>query len=515
MKYQYITYIEKMKYLVDNQIVEIEDKYISYSPFLSTLSTTYVRIDKNNDIPILDLVYDQFIEYKKFLEGLDFNMDSDIEILFDFMGHPNVMKYPLSYWKVKLQDNWIRDNFYKLELYNDPYYGLIQLQPISDRIKHLPIDKNIYIAGGYALYLAGYTDSYSDIDYFFCNKEDGINFMTKYGTDGYASKDMNGGKDMVNVAGHCITVNRYHKYTISNPDPKITKKKTLNMQLHIRMQFIMRLYKSPSEIIHGFDVDCVGILWDGKSLWCTKRAKYCLDNKVNFFDPTRSSPSYAFRLSKYKIRGFDIWLPFVTKGNVNMKKVEKLYEQIQISYDIAHQQEIDDNIDNDFLGDIAVSNPKEKLLSLIQSSDSIVSHMTLRDLIDELESIAFSCDKYVHTPKDTDEGYNKYGSMLRYISSQCNTSGENCSEIKKHLPKDPQSILLLSEFEKFHTGIWRQTDYEKGTSRQKICNIYEALDKSKWIEQDPMKQVSSTFYPEPISPYEIIGWFKKSPLYIE
>jgi hypothetical protein len=88
------------------------------------------------------------------------------------------------------------------------------------------------------------------------------------------------------------------------------------------------VYTCPSEVVHGFDVDCVGFVYDGEKLYATKRALYAAKNGVNWFDPSRSSPSYAYRLIKYKRRGFNISLPLFTNININNTYLHNMYASV-------------------------------------------------------------------------------------------------------------------------------------------------------------------------------------------
>jgi hypothetical protein len=106
-------------------------------------------------------------------------MDEEVASFFDMMGHENKLNYPLPYWKVKLQDNWIRENMYRLHLHADPYYGLIKI-PIVYRLdgKHKwDIPEGLVIAGGAALYMSGAACNYSDIDAFVVDKEKAVSWM--------------------------------------------------------------------------------------------------------------------------------------------------------------------------------------------------------------------------------------------------------------------------------------------------------------------------------------------------
>ncbi|KAF2674811.1 ankyrin [Microthyrium microscopicum] len=73
------------------------------------------------------------------------------------------------------------------------------------------------------------------------------------------------------------------------------------------VQIVLRIYKSVSEILTGFDVDCSGIAYDGKQVYATPRAISALITQVNHVDLSRRSPSYENRLSKYSHRGFEAY----------------------------------------------------------------------------------------------------------------------------------------------------------------------------------------------------------------
>ena len=78
----------------------------------------------------------------------------------------------------------------------------------------------------------------------------------------------------------------------------------------IPIQIILRSYCSPSEVIHGFDIDasCICVN-DEMKIFATKRFMYAVSNGYNTVNFERLSPSYSHRLYKYYKRGFAIWIP--------------------------------------------------------------------------------------------------------------------------------------------------------------------------------------------------------------
>lgn len=74
-------------------------------------------------------------------------------------------------------------------------------------------------------------------------------------------------------------------------------------------QIIHRLYKSISEILHGFDIGSSAVGFDGVNLYFTTLSKFAFEYGCNILDTSRRSTSYEFRLQKYFDRGFEIILP--------------------------------------------------------------------------------------------------------------------------------------------------------------------------------------------------------------
>ena len=77
----------------------------------------------------------------------------------------------------------------------------------------------------------------------------------------------------------------------------------------MKLQIVFRLYKSISEILHGFDLGSCALGYDGNEVWFTTLGKFAYEYGCNIVDPTRRSTTYEHRLSKYFDRGFEIVLP--------------------------------------------------------------------------------------------------------------------------------------------------------------------------------------------------------------
>lgn len=72
---------------------------------------------------------------------------------------------------------------------------------------------------------------------------------------------------------------------------------------HRHIQIVLRLYQSPAEVLLGFDLDCVGVGYDGTDVWALPRTRRALNYRLNIADPSRQTyrtTSYEYRLWKYR-----------------------------------------------------------------------------------------------------------------------------------------------------------------------------------------------------------------------
>ncbi len=77
----------------------------------------------------------------------------------------------------------------------------------------------------------------------------------------------------------------------------------------VKIQLIFRLYKTISEILHGFDLGSSAVGYDGTDVYFTSLGKFCHEYSCNIIDTSRRSTTYEYRLNKYFDRGFNIVLP--------------------------------------------------------------------------------------------------------------------------------------------------------------------------------------------------------------
>jgi hypothetical protein len=266
---------------------------------------------------------------------------------------------------------------------------------------------------------------------------------------------------------------------------------------------IFRLYSCPSEIIHGFDVDACGVLWDGTNLWATKRTVYALENMTNHFDPSRSSPSYAYRLSKYQCKGFKIILPLFDQSMILSHRIHTFWNSLK-TLDSRIEREVDDN-DN---------HHPEECRDPVTLFERCMFHIRKRNRIMSRKEIHKLIDHYI-LAEDSD--INEYGIMTRkllgtdsYRIRYLDDGVSIRSILMKLIPRDPVSILILASQYGYHTSLWTCSDYSSKFNEDKnILSVEKAIIDIEWIEQDPMAQISSTLYPTPIQ--DISDWYKTSP----
>ncbi|KAI8939569.1 hypothetical protein NX059_003333 [Plenodomus lindquistii] len=91
------------------------------------------------------------------------------------------------------------------------------------------------------------------------------------------------------------------------------------------VQIVLRIYRSVSEILTGFDVDCSCAAYDGSQVYASPRALAAYMTQINTIDLTRRSPSYENRLSKYSRRGFEVYWPLLERSRIDPTLFERSF----------------------------------------------------------------------------------------------------------------------------------------------------------------------------------------------
>jgi hypothetical protein len=120
-----------------------------------------------------------------------------------------------------------------------------------------------------------------------------------------------------NTNGACEMVRTQHAVTIIGQYP-------------IRhVQVVLRLYKSPAEVLMGFDIDCCSVGYDGNTVWALPRAHRAITKRYNLVDMSRRSLTYETRLYKYAKRGFRVAVPGLQTQLVDTSIFEKKPWQVK------------------------------------------------------------------------------------------------------------------------------------------------------------------------------------------
>ncbi|KAF3061193.1 hypothetical protein GL218_03903 [Daldinia childiae] len=94
------------------------------------------------------------------------------------------------------------------------------------------------------------------------------------------------------------------------------------------IQIVLRVYKSISEILTGFDIDCSCAAYDGEQVYCSPRALASYITQINPIDLSRRSPSYENRLSKYSHRNFEVYWTELDRSRVDPTIFERSFQRV-------------------------------------------------------------------------------------------------------------------------------------------------------------------------------------------
>jgi len=173
-----------------------------------------------------------------------------------------------------------------------------------------------------------------------------------------------------------------HKYDAELQTSIFALQNGNTITLHIdklKIQFILRLYNTMSEILHGFDLGSSAVGFDGKNVYFTSLSKFCYENMVNIYDGTRRSTTYEARLQKYFIQGFKIVLP-----NLDISKLKTTYFKYKIPEvcELPYLPFVYDNIDknmiivNRFVNQNTIAPLSDYLLDDIEIEDKQINYTT-------------------------------------------------------------------------------------------------------------------------------------------
>ena len=147
--------------------------------------------------------------------------------------------------------------------------------------------------------------STSDIDIFFFGPDDNHATAKILAKNIYDELAVNGEHWAINRTSKVINLFRFN-----NP-------RWYRQTADVHVQIILHIFRSPAEILTGFDVDCCAFGFDGQQVYALPRAIRALECGYNIANPLHSWPNratYELRLVKYACRGFAVALPGIQES---------------------------------------------------------------------------------------------------------------------------------------------------------------------------------------------------------
>ena len=100
----------------------------------------------------------------------------------------------------------------------------------------------------------------------------------------------------------------------------------VNSMVETKVQIVLRIYDSPSEVLIGFDLDSCCCAYDGRNVWVCPRWISSIEAGLNILNPLHAwpnKPSYEFRLAKYAFRGFSVLVPGIDNNRIDYNLIHR------------------------------------------------------------------------------------------------------------------------------------------------------------------------------------------------
>lgn len=241
-----------------------------------------------------------FFEIVSYLDDVDYIDDEFFEEYREYLNlydafYPNYSKKYIEIYEREKEYRYLNGFDYLIHYpFEKNISERLDIKILREFIKYVGL--KMYLAGGSLISMIKGINV-NDYDFFIVDENFDINKIPDFEPF------------VIEVEGKRYTVQRQNH--TSNKIPFFIYKNIETNKIKLKIDIITRLYRSPSEIIHGFDVDCSCILYDFDSnkIFITERCQYALNYQTNTVNFDRLSPSYEHRLCKYRDRGFKIYIP--------------------------------------------------------------------------------------------------------------------------------------------------------------------------------------------------------------
>lgn len=291
------------------KVFEINMNTLSWCEFFNLLNSTDIPVDHDNDGNIvLDIPERDLKLISKLFNGGTFGdlEQSEYDSLADSLKYllfENIYDYPNDVFVRKIEHEFWKSNHNVFANDSNKFAGLKCIgKPIKGRyniIETHGLPEHNYVAGSYAMYLAGWIDDPRDCDVFSTSKKH----------TNYHIKQLNKTYNIVSTK-YTYTFKFDNAAIRRNRTDEYIPRKTINPG-YTEMQFVLVEYQSPSSIVYNFDIDCCKVIYDpmGGMLYAAPMAIFADEKKQNYYDSWSCACAYIHRLIKYACRGYDIWLP--------------------------------------------------------------------------------------------------------------------------------------------------------------------------------------------------------------
>lgn len=206
--------------------------------------------------------------------------------------------------------------------------GIVTPQPSDDQdydtiYNELAVEgASVAVAGGYPLQLLIGTKA-NDVDVFLIDPKSDGTYNEEW--SGRIKKYIN---EMIDTYGASTTYVTEHSISIDYL--------VISSSIPTKIQVILRVYRSLTEALMGFDIGACGVgLYQGR-LYATERALYEIVNRTIMISMNRASTSYPYRLIKYAYKGFGLHVEGVEQllhqdDNYYFEKTPSILESIDLS----------------------------------------------------------------------------------------------------------------------------------------------------------------------------------------
>jgi hypothetical protein len=414
----------------------------------------------------------------------------------DLFSYKNLKTFKIYQWDFCLP-TICKKIFFNQKINEYPIRRIYNIIPFLKKINL----KNFMIAGGFitALLNYKYIGKYDDIDIFIYGISDReeackrVKELVKEIVDKWKNKFYK-----------LIKTDKFIKIELFDIN---SKKKMLKIY---DFQIIFRLYKSKSEILHGFDVAPASVGFSDDKIYFTSSSIFAFTYGISLIMPKRCSSSFSYRHIKYFYRGFNLCFPYL-----NIEELDEYKNNFYIgdySQSINGKYKYKEN--NIILINTFTKKPKtsdydsidEEWVNLFRFLNNGIKNIKKNNYIYKSNNIKYIFDKK-SIPIDKDYIIDKINYVLdldnnilkhkiNYNSNNNNTSN-NLSLLKKILLNfgDEYSIDkcldIIENKEKLYTYLRKINN--------KLIDIINNTkfnnNKINWICDNPGNQLTSSFNP--------------------